>query len=478
MNGAELAAISPLIILGLTPVLIMIVLCLKRSHGATAIITLAGLAAAAAALYLISGNPARQVTPLIVFDPFAAVFMALLFSGTAFTVLIAYPYLQSYTENREEFYILLLLAALGACILASSTHFASFFLGFEILSVSLYALIAYPRRITRHIEAGLKYLVLAAASSAFLLFGMALLYAGTGHMAFSDIAESMLRLPAGAEGIMLMAGAALLVVGIAFKLALVPFHWWAADVYQGAPAPVAGFVASVSKGGIVALLVRLFFPMDIHPGSVLFLIFALIAAASMIAGNLLALLQDNVKRILAYSSIAHLGYLMVAFLSGGDLAKTAVAFYLVAYFVTILGAFGVISLLSGPDNETEDIADFRGLFRTHPFLAGIFAAMLFSLAGIPLTAGFLAKVYILAAGVGSARWALVVILVVGSTIGLFYYLRVVAALFADRLPEPAPAPVPALSAVGGIAMALLTIMLVWLGIYPLPLIEIFSRAFG
>lgn len=478
MNGSELAAISPLIILALTPVCAMLVLAFRRSHSATALISLAGLAAAGGALYGILDGRTIQATSLIVFDPFAAVFTGLLLPAAGLTILLAWPYLKTYTENREEFYILLLLATLGATVLAWSTHFATFFLGFELLSVSLYALIAYPRTFSQNIEAGLKYLILAAASSAFLLFGMALLYAGSGNMEFGQIGKIMRYLPQGPDGVILLSGAALLVVGIAFKLALVPFHWWAADVYQGAPAPVAGFVASVSKGGIVALLVRLFFPMGIHPGGVLFLIFALIAAASMIAGNLLALLQNNVKRILAYSSIAHMGYLMVAFLAAGPLAKTAVAFYLAAYFVTILGAFGVITLISEPGREAEEIADFRGLFRTRPWLAAIFAVMLFSLAGIPLTAGFLGKVYVMAAGVDGARWALLVILVVGSTIGLFYYLRIISALFADIPELESLRPFPPVSIVGGFALWMLLLMLFWLGTYPIPMLRIFQAAFG
>jgi NADH-quinone oxidoreductase subunit N len=348
----------------------------------------------------------------------------------------------------------------------------------EILSVSLYALVAYPHLAERHVEAGIKYLVLAAVSSAFVLFGMALVYAASGTMTFDQFGPLLHRLHPVGTNIFMLAGSGLLVVGIGFKLGIVPFHLWTPDVYQGAPAPVTAFVATVSKGAALALLLRIFPPADIHAGGPLYAVFALIAAASMIAGNLLALMQNNVKRILAYSSIAHLGYLLTAYLAGGALAVTAVTFYLIAYFVTTLGAFGAVTVLSGPQNEAENIDDYRGLFWHRPWLAGVFTAMLLSLAGIPLTAGFVGKFYLVMAGVGSTQWALVIILVVTSTIGLYYYLRITVAMFvlqpeikATGLPTP-------LSLPGALTLATLTVLLVWLGVVPAPVIDLIQIVIG
>jgi len=198
--------------------------------------------------------------------------------------------------------------------------------------------------------------------------------------------------------------------------------------------------------------------------------FGFIAIASMFVGNLLALLQDNVKRILAYSSIAHLGYLLVAFLAAGPMAVTAITVYLLAYFTMTLGAFGVISLHSGPEKEAEHIDDYRGLFWSRPWLGGIFGAMILSLAGIPFTAGFIGKFYVVAAGVGSARWILVVVLVVTSTIGLFYYLRIIGTLFA-RVPE-APSAAPTLPMAGCLMMGILVVLLLWLGAFPATFIDL------
>jgi len=215
-----------------------------------------------------------------------------------------------------------------------------------------------------------------------------------------------------------------------------------------------------------------FTPLDIHAYSPLFVVFALIAIASMLVGNLLALLQNNVKHILAYSSIAHLGYLLVAFLAGGSLAVTAVTFYVVAYFVTMLVALGTVSVLSGRGRDADRIADYRGLFWRRPWLAGLFTSTLLSLAGIPLTAGFVGKFYLVATGVGSALWSLVIILVVISAVGLFYYLRLVAAMYMQP-PQEAEVSVVAssLSLAGGLVLAALTLMLVWLGVYPAPFID-------
>jgi NADH-quinone oxidoreductase subunit N len=265
----------------------------------------------------------------------------------------------------------------------------------------------------------------------------------------------------------------MILVGIGFKLAVVPFHLWTPDVYQGAPAPVTAFIATVSKGSLVAFLMRLFSHIDPVAAGSSMTALVVIATASMVVGNLLALWQDNVKRILAYSSIAHLGYLLVAFLAGGLTGSVAVTFYLTTYFVATLGAFGVITLLSKPQREAQHLDDFRGLFWRHPWLAGVFAAMILSLAGLPLTAGFMGKFYIVVAGVGAARWTLIITLAVTSTIGLYYYLRIVIVMFARR-PSAVLATVT-LPLAGALTVAGLTVMLVWLGLLPSPLLEIIRK---
>jgi NADH-quinone oxidoreductase subunit N len=319
----------------------------------------------------------------------------------------------------------------------------------------------------------MKYLILAGVSSAFLVFGMALAYAVLGTMEFGRIVALLGSMPAGAARAELFAGLGLVIVGVGFKLAVAPFHQWTPDVYQGAPAPVTAYVATVSKGAMVGLLLRLFGNLAPPQSGALFYVFVVISITSMVAGNLLALLQQNVKRMLAYSSIAHLGYVLVAFLAGGQTAVVAVTFYLIAYFVTTLGAFGVVTALSTPERDADDLEDYRGLAWRQPGLAVVFTAMLLSLAGIPLTAGFMGKFYLVVAGAGASLWLLVIVLVLTTGVGLYYYLRVLVTLFLPAGEAAGPLP-PARPTVltGGVVLAGLTLLLVWIGIAPEPVIVI------
>jgi NADH-quinone oxidoreductase subunit N len=444
--------------------MLLLLIAFHRDHVVSARLAAAGLIASLVLLFLTAPPQPAQITALFIIDDYARFFIGLIIAAALAVAFLAYDFLDGSDDEPDEFYVLLTLGTLGACVLAASSHFVSFFLGLEILSVSLYALIAYPRRLQNQIEAGLKYLILAGATSAFLLFGMALVYAVNGSMAFAGPVRTGVT-PWLAPQV-LYAGWGLVLVGIGFKLAVVPFHLWTPDVYQGAPAPVTAYVATVSKGAMFALLTRLFVPSGAHHEMPLVLVFSLIALASMLVGNVLAVLQENVKRILAYSSIAHLGYLLVAFLTSGERALVAVGFYLTAYFITTLAAFGVITVLSKVDREADRIADFRGLFWRRPGLAAIMSASLLSLAGIPLTAGFVGKFYIVLAGVGSSLWALVLVLVISSAIGLFYYLRVMVAMYMEPEAPPAVIKAPSLSFASGAALAVAAVLLIGLGVYP------------
>ena len=471
MNIADMIALLPLIIIAATSIVIMLVIAFYRDHRLTAILTLAGLFLALVSLPFIASMAPRSITQLLIIDLYALYYMGLIFFAGFAVASLAYSYLDVHDGHHEEFYLLLLLATLGTAVLVASEHFAALFLGLEILSVSLYALAAYLRHSNRSIEAGVKYLILAAVSSAFILFGMALVYAETGSMEFSQIA--LRATVSGVHGLLFTAGLGMLVVGLGFKLGVVPFHMWTPDVYEGAPAPVTAFIATVSKGAVFALVLRYFSHVDLHAHRSLFVILTITAIASMFAGNLLALLQRNVKRILAYSSISHVGYLLVTLLASGPLAVSAAAFYLAAYFVTTLGAFGVVTVLSDKDRDADSMDDYKGLAWRRPWLAGVFTAMLLSLAGIPLTAGFVGKFYVVAAGMGSALWLLVIVLVINSAIGLFYYLRIIGAVYAH--PEEGTAAKPALSLSGSAALVGLTLSLIWLGVYPGPVIEIIKK---
>lgn len=467
MTPSMLVPLLPLILPSGVAVLAMLLIAVRRSHAATALIAALGLSAGLVALPWSSRAQPRQITSLLLFDGYALLFIGMIFAASLVVVALSYGYFERRDGQAEELYVLLLLAAVGAGTLAASTHFASFFLGLEVLSVSLYALLAYQRSDGRALEAGIKYLVLAASSAAFLLFGFALIYAESGTMDLRALTRTLAA--ADGQSLWILAGLALSMVGVGFKLAVVPFHLWTADVYEGSPAPVTAFLATASKGAMFAVLLRFFMPVEAPSFRLLLVV---IAIASMLTGNLLALRQQNLKRLLAYSSISHFGYLLVAFLAGGRDAVAAIAFYLVAYFVTILGAFAVISEHSGGRKELDAIADYQGLTWTRPWLAGVLAVSLLSLAGIPLTAGFVGKFYVMQAGARADLWLALIILVVGSAIGLYYYLGVVVVLFQPKRVDASSE--RRLSVTGSVVGAML-VALLWLGIFPEQLLALIHR---
>ena len=471
MTGSDLLALSPLLLITATAVVVMLGIAFRRNHALTARMTFTGLTAAFLSIGVAAARAPRQVTPLLLIDRYALFYVGLIVASAAAVAVFSYHYFEKHEGRREELYLLLLLATLGCAVLVASSHFASFLLGLEILSVSLYGMVAYVKDRKQALEAGIKYLILASASAAFLLFGMALIYAAAGTMEFSHIWGISLT---GSGFPLLLSGVVLTVTGIGFKLGVVPFHLWTPDVYQGAPAPVTAFVATTSKSAMVALLLRYFYLSGALRYRAVFVVFAIIAIASMCAGNLLALRQTNVKRILAYSSIAHFGYILVAFLAGSTMAIEAVSFYLVAYTVTILAAFGIVTVLSGSKQDADDLEDYRGLFWRRPVIATVFTAALLSLAGIPATMGFLGKFYVLAAGAAASAWPLVIILVVTSVAGLFYYLRIVVTLYSAQSEHAAP--IQMLSHGGAFILVVLGILLIWFGVYPAPLLDLIRKA--
>jgi NADH-quinone oxidoreductase subunit N len=296
---------------------------------------------------------------------------------------------------------------------------------------------------------------------------MSLIYARTGTMSFKDVATII-----GSSGLspLLVAGFGMMLVGIGFKLALVPFHMWTPDVYQGAPAPVSAFIATISKGSVLAITLRFFYEIRGYQYTSLITVISVIAILSMFTGNLLALKQTNFKRLLAYSSIAHLGYLLITLLTGTEYGIQAAVFYLISYMITTLGAFGVISILSVYERDAEDIEDLKGLFRRNPWIAIVLSLTLFSLAGIPLTAGFIAKFYLALAGLKSSLWILVVSLIINSVISLYYYLRVIKTMFTiSEKEEKLSIPL-----IGNMVLMIIVALILFLGLLPSFMTEIIS----
>jgi len=475
-------ALLPLLVTGATAIAVMLAIAWRRNHGLSFIVTSVGLT-----LALVSIVPALRVapldvTPLLRLDAFAYFYSAVVLVATLACVTLAHAYLgekagaDGFPGNREELYLLMALSAAGGLVLVSAQHLAGFFIGLELLSVPVYGLVAYAFFNKRSLEAGIKYMVLSAAASAFLLFGMALLYAESGSLSFSGLGAS---LAAQGSSVLVQAGIGMMLIGLGFKLSLAPFHLWTPDVYEGAPAPVATFLATVSKVAVFAVLLRLYQLSPATSGGWLNDALSLIAIASILIGNLLALNQSNLKRLLGYSSIAHFGYLLVALIASKGLAVEAIGVYLVTYVLTTLGAFGVITLMSSPfqGRDADALYEYRGLFWRRPYLTAVLTVMMLSLAGIPLTAGFIGKFYVIASGVESQLWWLLGALIIGSAVGLFYYLRVMVTLY---LVEPGmrrhDAPINWGQRAGGVMLLAISVLAFFLGVYPQPLLELVQQA--
>ena len=475
MNATDFQAVLPLLVLAIGATVLMLQIAWVRNPGLTAALAALVMALSALSCRLAAEVAPTEVTPLLQADRYSLLFATLFGFAGAITALLSRDYVSLHGDEPEEFFLLLVLATMGASVLAYAIHVASLLLGLELLSVSLYALIAYPNKSILPLEAAAKYLVLSGAASATALFGFALLYAATGALGFTEIGQGLTVTTTGQS--VLLPAAVMVFAGLAFKLSLVPFHLWTPDVYDGAPAPVTGFLASVAKGAVFVVLLRLFLDADLFRYRILVEITGLLAIFSMLAGNLLALLQTNIKRMLAYSSIAHMGYLMIVFmvsLSGDSqaLAVEAASYYLIAYTATTIAAFGLLTLIStdASGRENVQLQQVSGLFWRQPLLACLMLVALLSLAGLPLTAGFIAKFYLVNAAVSGHNWILLFTLVIGSSIGIYYYLRVV--YYMTRRPEEHRVEQKIISAWRGrILSGVLIATILLLGIAPQPLMH-------
>jgi NADH-quinone oxidoreductase subunit N len=466
-----LSAPAPILVLAMTIALLLCVIAARRSFGLAMLTAGCGLVVAfGSGLYAVPA-PAGGL-----FDCGAVArgFIALILISAGLSLVTAAAYWRESTPvPREEFVVLVLIATLGATALAAAANFITLFLGLETMTLAMIGLIAYPRFRPAAEEAGLKYLILSAMSSAFVLFGIGAIELASGSLQFSHLLVAPpLDAPSRAAR---LAGLALLTIGAGFKLSVVPFHIWVPDIYEGAPAPSGGFVAVVAKIAVLAVIIRLIgeaggaLPADFQA------LITAVAILSMLAGNLLALLQDNIKRVLGYSSIAHLGYLLVAILAAGAIGQMAVIFYLAAYAVTMIAAFGTIAALSRGDapRDTDSIAALRGLFWTQPALAAVLTLSLLSLAGIPPAIGFIAKMYIFAAGIHESLWNLTAFMVASSVIGLFYYLNIILVMSM----RPAIPGVIMFGPRGRLAITALSMPILAFGIAPQPLIALLSAVF-
>src|SRR5687767_7118000 len=363
---------------------------------------------------------------MIVVDGFGLFVAGVVLAGTLLTLLLTVGYCRRENIHLAEYYHLILMAAVGMMVMAQSTNLVMILLGLELLSVAVYILTGFRRTRLSSIEGALKYFVLGAFSTGFFVYGIAFVYGATGTM---DLATMTSAVRAGEPSALLLAGVALLTIGFAFKVALVPFHMWSPDVYQGAPAPVTGFMATGVKAAGFAAFVRVVMATFDPLADQWLPLLSILAILTMFVGNIAAIRQDDIKRLLAYSSIAHAGYIVVAIVSHNELGNAAVLFYLAAYTLMTLGAFGVVIVLGERGVENTSIErDYAGVAWRHPLLAAAMAVFMFSLTGIPPTAGFVGKFMIFSAAVQSGFTWLAALMVVASVISAYYYLKVVVSM--------------------------------------------------
>lgn len=472
-----LSSFAPMVVVAVTALVVMIAMSFKRSHFWTATLSVIGLniALGAVALQALGQlSVTSNIYPMFSIDTFALFNMAVVLVSSLGCCTLAYGYFSTLKDNKDELYLLMLISTLGAMLMVCATHLASFFMALELLSVPMYGMLAYTFLRSRSLESGLKYLILSAAASATLLMGMAFMFADTGALDFNGLLKALTV--RNYISPLFALGGVMIVVAVAFKLSIAPFHAWAGDVYEGSPAPVTAFLASVSKVAMMALAIR-FLTQTALPvvPSVAAVLFALIAL-SILFGNLLAVSQKSLKRLFAFSSVAHMGYALIALMAVGQSGTGVVSMYMAVYALTSIGAFGVITIMSSPyresatssvGGEADELQFYQGLFWRRPVLTAVLTIMLLSMAGIPLTAGFITKFMVVLTAVQGGSFVAAALVIIGSGIGLYYYLKVITSLYQKpkQLGEFDAHGEWGIKA-GGVMLLIITALILVFGIFP------------
>jgi len=466
---ADLGQIAPIVALVgffLFAVVVDLVLPRSRRGGAVAMFAVTGFALSLLTagyrwLYASGGYAYHKFATG---DSFALFFEILFASLGILTVALSHSYLRKRGFLESEFHILIMAAVIGMMVLGSATSLVTVFLGLELLSIALYIMCGFARADFRSQEAAAKYLLVGGFASAFVLYGMALVYGGAGTTVIPDIAQ---RLSASsASNPLILLGILLMGVGFAFKVSAAPFHMWTPDVYQGAPIPVTAFMSVGTKAAAFAMIVRVFAGGLPHLAPEWQTLLAVVAATSMVVGNLMAITQTSLKRLLAYSGVAQAGYIMIGVVAGGPNGLRAVLYYLFVYLFMNFGAFAVITLLAGAEGDRDRFADLEGLGRRNPVLAVAMTIFMLSLAGFPPSVGFFGKLFLFTAGVSAGYTWLVVLAVLMSVVSVFYYVRVLIPIWA---PSPRQDRVP-LSISSSATVVLSGVASLALGIYPTTLL--------
>ena len=469
-QAADYIRILPEIVLAVFGMIVMVLdpfIDDHRNQKTMGIIALVGSLAALVATLFQAEYPGLGFWNMVQVDSFSVFFHFLVAAVTAVVILTSFEYMRVQRIRAGEYYALVLFGAVGMSLMSSAVELVLIFIALEISSISTYVLAGFRRHAAISSESSLKYFLLGSFATAFFLYGVALMFGATGSTSITTIADTL-----HARDIPLLAyvGVAFMFVGLGFKVAAAPFHVWTPDVYEGAPAPVVGFMSTAPKAAAFAVLLRVMFQAD-APGR-LWLIWVA-AALSMTLGNIGALVQDNVKRLLAYSSIAQAGYMLIAFAALPNNGIAAVMFYTATYAAMNVGAFAVISHISGEGERYVTLEDYEGLGRRSPLLAAILTIFLLSLIGIPITGGFFAKFYVFSAALQANLVGLVIIGVLNSAVASYYYLRLIVVMYMRDAREEVPvSPIP----IGlGAALAISLAATIYLGVLPGRLLDYAAR---
>jgi NADH-quinone oxidoreductase subunit N len=460
-QSADYLRILPEIVLSIFGIIVMVLEPLldeEKSQKLLGLIAFVGALAGLGATWLMSENPGLAFWNTVRVDGFSIFFHVLVIAIAAVVILSSYEYMAVQRIRAGEYYALLLFGVVGVALMSSAVELVLIFIALEISSISSYVLTGFRRHEAASAEASLKYFLLGSFATAFFLYGVALMFGATGSTNI-DLISGILE--AGPIPVLAYVAVALMFVGLGFKVAAAPFHVWTPDVYEGAPAPVVGFMSTAPKAAAFAVLLRVVFVIDVHA---IFWVIWVSAALSMTLGNVGALVQNNVKRMLAYSSIAHAGYLLVAFAAAPALGASAAMFYLASYAAMNVGAFAVISHFSNAGERYVTLDDYEGLGRSSPLLAAMLTIFLLSLIGIPLTGGFFAKFYVFSAAVKANLIWLTVIGVLNSGIGAYYYLRIIVVMYMREARKEVP--VTPISWSLGLALASCMAVTIYLGVLP------------
>jgi len=469
--AADYIRILPEIVLSIFGMVIMLLdpfLDEEKSQKTLGVIGLAGTLTALLSTWLMARSPGFAFWNMVRVDGFSVFFHVLVIAITTVLILTSYEYMTVQRIRAGEYYGLILLGVVGMCLMSSAVELVLIFIALEISSISTYILAGFRRRFAISSEASLKYFLLGSFATAFFLYGIALMFGATGS---TNVDEISVRLNSGQVPVLAYVAMALMFVGLGFKVAAAPFHIWTPDVYEGAPAPIVGFMSTAPKAAAFAVLLRVVFEAN-APGR--FWLIWISAALSMTLGNVGALVQDNIKRLLAYSSIAHAGYMLVAFAATPELGTSAVMFYAASYAAMNVGAFAVVSHFANAGERYVTLEDYAGLGRRAPFLAGALGIFLISLIGIPITGGFFAKFYVFSAALKSDLVGLTIIGVINSAMGAYYYLKIIVVIYMRDPREEVPVlPVPPGL---GVALVITLAATIYLGVLPGPVLDFAQRS--